>query len=89
MKVSVLYHFLTNNFKLASTTISAIYKDRWQVELFFKAIKPNLIIKAFVGLSKNAVLTKIWIAMITYLLLLVARHKNRLDLSKDIKSASS
>lgn len=69
-----LYHFLTNNFKLSSTTISAIYKDRWQVELFFKAIKQNLKIKAFVGLSRNAVMTQIWIAMITYLLVSFARH---------------
>lgn len=69
-----LYSFLTNNFKLASTTIAAIYKDRWQVELFFKAIKQNLKIKAFVGLSKNAVLTQIWIAMITFLLVSFARH---------------
>ncbi len=69
-----LYSFLTNNFKLASTTIAAIYKDRWQVELFFKAIKQNLKIKAFVGLSKNAVLTQIWIAMIAYLLVSFAKH---------------
>jgi putative transposase len=68
------YMFLTNNFKLSAATIAAIYKDRWQVELFFKAIKQNLKIKAFVGLSKNAILTQIWIAMISYLLLSFARH---------------
>ncbi len=68
------YCFLTNNFTLAASTIAAIYKDRWQVELFFKAIKQNLKIKAFVGKSRNAVLTQIWIAMITYLLLAFARH---------------
>ena len=68
------YVFLTNNFKLAATTIAAIYKDRWQVELFFKAIKQNLKIKTFVGTSKNAILTQIWIALITYLLLSYARH---------------
>jgi putative transposase len=68
------YVFLTNNFKLSSATIAAIYKDRWQVELFFKAIKQNLKIKAFVGLTKNAILTQIWIAMITYLLVSFARH---------------
>lgn len=68
------YMFLTNNFKLSASTIAAIYKDRWQVELFFKAIKQNLKIKTFVGLSKNAILTQIWIAMITYLLLAFARH---------------
>lgn len=68
------YEFLTNNFTLSAATIAAIYKDRWQVELFFKAIKQNLKIKAFAGTSKNAVLTQIWIAMITYLLLAFARH---------------
>ena len=68
------YMFLTNNFTLAASTIAAIYKDRWQVELFFKAIKQNLKIKTFVGLSKNAILTQIWIAMITYLLVAFARH---------------
>lgn len=68
------YMFLTNNFKLAASTIAAIYKDRWQVELFFKAIKQNLKIRAFVGLSRNAILTQLWIAMITYLLLAFARH---------------
>lgn len=68
------YMFLTNNFSLAAATIAAIYKDRWQVELFFKAIKQNLKIKAFVGLSRNAMLTQIWIAMITYLLVAFARH---------------
>jgi len=68
------YVFLTNHFSLTAATIAAIYKDRWQVELFFKAIKQNLKIKAFVGTSKNAILTQIWIAMITYLLLSFARH---------------
>lgn len=68
------YEFLTNHFKLAASTIAAIYKDRWQVELFFKAIKQNLRIKAFVGTSRNAVMTQIWIAMITYLLVAFARH---------------
>lgn len=68
------YRFITNNFKLAASTIASIYKDRWQVELFFKAIKQNLKIKAFLGSSQNAVMTQIWIAMISYLLLAYARH---------------
>lgn len=68
------YQFLTNHFGCSAPTIAAIYKDRWQVELFFKAIKQNLKIKAFVGTSRNAVLTQLWIAMITYLLLAIARH---------------
>lgn len=71
------YEFLTNHFGLSAKTIADIYKDRWQVELFFKAIKQNLKIHAFVGTSKNAVMTQIWIAMITYLLLSFARHSAR------------
>lgn len=71
------YEFLTNNFALSAATIAAIYKDRWQVELFFKAIKQNLKIKAFVGTSRNAVLTQLWIAMITYLLVAFARYSAR------------
>lgn len=71
------YQFLTNNFRLSPATIAAIYKDRWKVELFFKAIKQNLQIKAFVGTSKNAVLTQVWIAMIVYLLVAFARHSAR------------
>ena len=68
------YVFLTNHFNFSARTIADIYKDRWQVELFFKAIKQNLKIKSFVGLSKNAVLTQLWIAMITYLLVALVRH---------------
>lgn len=68
------YVFLTNHFALAATTIAAIYKARWQVELFFKAIKQNLKIKTFVGTSRNAMLTQLWVAMISYLLLAYARH---------------
>lgn len=68
------YQFLTNNFTLSAATIAAIYKDRWKVELFFKAIKQNLKIKAFVGTSKNAVLTQIWIALVVYLLVAFARY---------------
>lgn len=53
------YYFLTNNFHLAARTIADIYKQRWQIELFFKWIKQNLKIKSFIGTSKNAVLTQI------------------------------
>ena len=60
---------LTNHFTLSATTIAAIYKDRWQIELFFKALKQNLKIKTFVGTSANAVRTQIWIALIAMLLL--------------------
>ncbi len=63
------YIFLTNNFYLAAKTIADIYKSRWEVELFFKWLKQNLKIKTFLGTSKNAVMTQIWIALITMLLL--------------------
>jgi len=63
------YEFLTNNFELTARQIADIYKDRWQIELFFKWIKQNLKIKTFLGTSKNAVMTQIWIAMIYYLFL--------------------
>ena len=75
------YVFLTNNFTLAAKTIANIYKARWQVELFFKWIKQNLKIKTFLGTSKNAVLTQIWIAMCMYLLLAYIKFCNKLNLS--------
>jgi hypothetical protein len=61
--------FLTNLLGFGATTIAAIYKDRWQVELFFKAIKQNLKIKTFVGTSANAVKTQVWTALIAMLVL--------------------
>ena len=75
------YVFLTNNFKLAARTIADIYKARWQVELFFKWIKQNLKIKKFVGTSKNAVMTQIWIALCMYLLLAFLRFQSKLTKS--------
>lgn len=73
--------FLTNNFKLAASTIAQIYKARWQVELFFKWIKQNLKIKAFMGTTKNAVMTQIWIAMCVYLLLAYLKFLSKSALS--------
>ena len=61
--------FLTNNCRLAATTIAAIYKDRWAVELFFKALKQNLKLKSFVGTSPTAVKTEVWTALLTMLML--------------------
>jgi putative transposase len=75
------YVFLTNNFKLAAKTIADIYKARWQVELFFKWIKQNLKIKSFVGTSKNAVMTQIWIALCMYLLLAFLKFQSKLTKS--------
>ena len=75
------YVFLTNNFKLSAKTIADIYKSRWQVELFFKWIKQNLKIKSFVGTSKNAVMTQIWIAMCIYLLIAFIKFQSKLSRS--------
>lgn len=61
--------FLTNHLEFGSTTIAAIYKDRWQVEIFFKTIKQNLKIKTFVGTSANALMIQIWTALIAVLVL--------------------
>lgn len=61
--------FLTNHHQLGASTVAAVYKERWQVELFFKALKQNLKIKTFVGTTANAVKTQIWSALISMLLL--------------------
>lgn len=60
--------FITNHLKLAASTIAAIYKERWAIELFFKALKQSLKVKTFVGISENAVQTQIWTALIAMLL---------------------
>jgi IS4 transposase len=67
--------FLTNNRSWTATTVSQIYKERWQIESFFKLIKQNLRIKSFVGTSENAVQIQIWTAMITILLLAYLKTK--------------
>ena len=68
---------LTNNLQWSSATIAGIYKDRWQIELFFKALKQNLKIKRSYGSSKNAVITQIWIALITNLLFYILKQKSK------------
>jgi IS4 transposase len=73
--------FLTNNFTLPALTIAQIYKQRWQVELFFKWIKQHLRIKAFYGTSENAVKTQIWIAVSVYVLVAILRKQLELDAS--------
>src|SRR6266849_8536342 len=73
--------FLTNNFTLPARTIADIYKQRWQVELFFKWIKQHLRIKAFYGTSQNAVKTQIWIALSMYVLVAIVRKRLGLEAS--------
>ena len=73
--------FLTNNFTLSALTIAQIYKQRWQVELFFKWIKQHLRIKAFYGTSENAVKTQIWIAVSVYVMVAIVRKRLGLEAS--------
>jgi len=68
---------LTNQLDFGATTISAIYKDRWQIELFFKALKQNLKVKTFVGTSENALRIQIWTALIALLLIKWMKHQSR------------
>ena len=73
--------FLTNNFSLPAATVAAIYKQRWQVELFFKWIKQHLRIKRFMGTSENAVKTQIWCAVATYALIAIAKKELAIEAS--------
>jgi IS4 transposase len=68
---------LSNLLEFGSTTIAAIYKDRWEIELFFKALKQNLKVKSFVGTSENALRIQIWTALIAILLLKWAHHLSK------------
>jgi transposase len=73
--------FLTNQFGLSPETIAALYRNRWQVELFFKWIKQNLRIKSFYGTSENAVKTQIWIAISVYVLVAIIKKRLKLEQS--------
>lgn len=75
------YVFITNHLNLSAKTIADIYKARWQIEIFFKFIKQNLKIKSFVGTSKNAVMTQIWIALCTYLMVMYLKFIHQLTRS--------
>jgi hypothetical protein len=67
-ETGIIYNYITDNLILSAFTIAEIYRDRWQIELFFKKIKQNLKIKHFLGLSENAIRIQIWVAMIVVLL---------------------
>ena len=73
--------FITNQFALPALTIAELYRCRWQVELFFKWIKQHLRIKAFYGVSENAVKTQIWIAISVYVLVAIMKKRMKIDLS--------
>jgi hypothetical protein len=72
---------LTNHLEFGATTISAIYKERWQIELFFKALKQNLKVKTFVGTSENALYIQIWTALIAILLIKYLQFKSKFNWS--------
>ena len=76
---NTVYRFLSNNFKLEALTIDELYRERWQIELFFKWIKQHLHIKTFYGTTQNAVYTQIWIAICDYLLLIIAKKHYMLN----------
>ncbi len=78
---SKTYVFLTNNFELEALTITLLYKNRWQIELFFKWIKQHLKIKKFWGQSENAVKTQIWIAVCTYLIVAIIKRRLNSNMS--------
>jgi IS4 transposase len=73
--------FLTNHFGIAAETVCALYKSRWQVELFFKWIKQHLRIKSFYGTSENAVKSQLWIAISVYVLVAIVRKRLKLSAS--------
>ena len=73
--------FLTNNTTLPASTIAALYKSRWQVELFFKWIRQHLRIKKFYGTSQNAVKSQIWCAIATYVLIAIVKKELNIDSS--------
>lgn len=75
------FEFITNNMTLAASTIAAIYKDRWQIETFFKALKQNFRVKTFVGTSFNAVMIQIWTALIAILILKYMKAKSKISWS--------
>jgi len=73
--------FLSNHYDFGASTISALYKERWQIELFFKALKQNLKIKTFVGTSPNAVKIQVWTALIAMLILRYLKLKSKFSWS--------
>jgi IS4 transposase len=73
--------FLTNNFDISAKMVADVYKQRWQVELFFKWIKQHLRVKSFYGTSINAVKSQIWIALCIYLLVAIAKKRLKIECS--------
>ena len=79
-EIDKTFNFLTNNFTAPAQTIADLYKQRWQVELFFKWIKQHLRIKSFFGTSENAVKSQIWIAISVYVLIAIVKKERELKI---------
>lgn len=77
-ETGITYEFLTNVLDIQAATVADLYKERWQIELFFKWIKQNLHIKGFLGTSRNAVMTQIWVVLCAYLLLAFLKFQAKL-----------
>jgi hypothetical protein len=80
-ETGIEYRFVTNAFHVPAKTVAELYKERWQIELFFKWIKQNLKVKTFLGTSRNAVLTQLWIALCAYLILAWLKFMSKINLS--------
>jgi len=80
-ETGITYEFVTNALDIPAATVAALYKERWKIELFFKWIKQNLHIKSFLGTSRNAVMTQIWIVLCAYLLLAFLKFQSKLGKS--------
>lgn len=72
---------LTNNFEVSALEVANLYKNRWQIEVFFKWIKQNFTVKKFWGYSENAVKTHLWVAICSYLIIAYIKHALKSDLS--------
>ncbi|ABA88239.1 transposase of ISPca1, IS4 family [Syntrophotalea carbinolica DSM 2380] len=77
-ETNITYEFLTNALDIPAATVAELYKERWQIELFFKWIKQNLRVKSFLGTSRNAVMTQLWIALCAYLVLAFLKFQSKL-----------
>lgn len=80
-ETDITYQFVTNAQDIPAQTVADLYKQRWQIELFFKWIKQNLKVKSFLGTSMNAVKTQLWIALCAYLILSFLRFQSKIKLS--------
>ena len=77
-ETDITYEFLTNTLDIPAATVTELFKERWQIELFFQWIKQNLKVKSFLGTTRNAVVTQPWIALCAYLMLAFLKCQSKL-----------